>query len=177
MPKKFFRRRFSRRVSYDEEIDQPEVLLRRKVGKLLIPDIFKGNSTDEDQSSQSSKGLGEWDIPDWMPKKRAVRRQTQSHQHDHVKNAAKRARDMWANRSQKKKIFFRPPGLPLVKRKKNKVVGKSRSDTEPLVETSHLTRNRRTQTEGSKLRENLPRSSPQKHSNKPGRLSYISPVL
>ena len=65
MPRKFFRRRFSRRISYDEDIDQPEVLLRRKVGKLLIPDIFKGNSTDEDQSSQSSKDLGEWDIPDW----------------------------------------------------------------------------------------------------------------
>ena len=111
-----------------------------------------------------------------MPKKRAVRRQTQSHQHDHVKNAAKRARNMWANRSKKKKIFFRPPGLPLVKRgtKKNKAVGKSRSDTEPLVEKSHITRHRRTQTEGSKLRENLPRSPPQKNSTKPGRLSYIS---
>ena len=170
MPQKFFRRRRSRRISYDDEVDQPEILLRRKVGKVLIPNIFKGNN-DEDQSSQSSTDLGQWDIPDWMPKKRAVRRQTRSHEHEHVKTATRRARDMWTNRHavrSEKRIIYTPPGLSLRR------VGKARADTDPLstAAVSRTKRNRRTNTEGSNL--TFAGLATQQHHHKPGRVSFTS---
>jgi hypothetical protein len=170
MPRKFFRRRPSRRISFDDEIDQPEVLMRRKPGRVLIPDIFRGRNEDSAKSSSYDRGE-KWDIPDWMPKKRAVRRQTQSHEHDHVKSAARRARDMWNTRS--KKDVFRPPGLPLVNTSSHRKQNKPRSGTEPFGHTLTMksTPRYRSKTDGSTNVSPLPINH--RH-NRPARVSFVS---
>ena len=138
--------------------------------KVVDSGYLQGNSTDEDQSSQSSKGLGEWDIPDWMPKKRAVRRR-HNLTNTIVKNAAKRARDMWANRSQKKNIF-QTTWTSVMKRKTRcrKISLRHRAscwNVSPDAKSTNADRRLEIKREFTKI-------STTENSNKPGRLSYIS---